>query len=175
MNRKAGRGNRRTTRGCGTLAVLALVLCLGASAEAQMAKQGTYTGRFGWSTMGKTFEIEKDHMVFVGEYSGMVFNDSGSGFMHGTSWVCPGMNDFLHGISTAAQGYCVATDKDGDKAFLTWKGHKATEPHKGGGEFQWAGGTGKYTGITGNNTYDAVFIVPPTSGYSLLKGEWRVP
>jgi len=175
MNRKGGRGHRRTTRGGEARAVVALVLGLGARAEAQMAKQGTYTGRCGWSAMGKTFAIEKDHMVFVGECSGMVFNDAGRGFMHGTSWVCPGMNDLLHGLSTAAQGSCVATDKDGDNAFVTWKGHKATEPNKGGGECQWAGGTGKYTGLTGNKTYDAVFVVPPTSGYSRLKGAWRVP
>jgi len=156
MQRTAARGQRWTTRGCGVLAGVVLMLCFGARAEAQMAKQGTYTARFGWSAIGKTIELEKDHMIFVGEYSGVVFNDAGSGFMHGTSWVCPGLNDFVHGLSTAAQGYCVATDKDGDKAFVTWKGHKATEPNKGGGEFQWTGGTGKYTGITGNN--GAVYV-----------------
>jgi len=135
MQRTAARGQRWTTRGCGVLAGVVLMLCFGTRAEAQMAKQGTYTARFGWSAIGKTIELEKDHMIFVGEYSGVVFNDAGSGFMHGTSWVCPGLNDFVHGLSTAAQGYCVATDKDGDKAFVTWKGHKATEPNKGGGEF----------------------------------------
>ena len=174
MSRKAGRGNMWTTRGLGTLAAMALVLFLGTVAEAQLAKQGTYSSHFGWYAVGKTFELEKDHVLFVGEFNGAVFNDTGSGFMHGTSWVCPGMNDLLKGISTASQGYCVVTDKDGDKAFLAWKGRKNTEPNKVAGDYQWTGGTGKYTGLKGNNTFDAVFVLP-TSGYSILKGEWQLP
>jgi hypothetical protein len=113
-------------------------------------------------------------MFFVGEFNGTVFNDAGSGFLHETAWICPGMNDLRNGISLAAQGYCVVTDKDGDKAFLTWKGHKGTAPNKGSGDFQWTGGTGKYTGLKGNNTYEAV-VITPTSGYSILKGEWQLP
>jgi hypothetical protein len=80
----------------------------------------------------------------------------------------------LKGISTAAQGYCIATDKDGDKAFLTWKGHKSTEPNRLAGDFQWTGGSGKYTGIKGNNTFEAVFVTS-NSGYALHKGEWQLP
>ena len=174
MSRKIGRGNRGTTRGFGVLVAMALVLSLGAVAEAQLAKQGTYSTHFGWYATGKTFEFEKDHVLFVGEFSGAVFNDTGGGFMHGTSWVCPGMNELLKGISTAAQGYCIATDKDGDKAFLTWKGHKSTEPNRLAGDFQWTGGSGKYTGIKGNNTFEAVFVTS-NSGYALHKGEWQLP
>lgn len=158
----------------GGVAAVAFALFLGASAEAQLAKQGTYSTHFGWYAVGKTFEIEKDHVLFVGEFNGAVFNDAGGGFMHGTAWVCPGINDLLKGVSIAAQGYCIATDKDGDKAFLTWKGRKATEPNRVAGDFQWTGGTGKYTGIKGNNTFDAVFVTS-TSGYALQKGEWQLP
>jgi len=84
------------------------------------------------------------------------------------------MNDILKAISIASQGYCVVTDQDGDKAFLAWKGRKSTEPNRVAGDYQWTGGSGKYTGITGNNTFDAVFVVP-NSGYSVLKGEWKLP
>ncbi len=66
MSRKTGRGNTWTTRVLGALATLVLVLCLGASAEAQLAKQGTYSTHFGWYATGKTFELEKDHVLFVG-------------------------------------------------------------------------------------------------------------
>jgi hypothetical protein len=163
-----------TNRAHGMLAAVAIMLSLGARAGAQLAKQGTYTGKFGWYAIGKTFDIEKDHMLFVGEFNGTVFNDTGSGFLHGTAFVCPGMNDVLRGLSLASQGYCVVTDKDGDKAFLTWKGRKMTEPSRVAGDYQWANGTGKYTGITGNNTFEAIFITP-TAGYSALKGKWKLP
>jgi hypothetical protein len=157
-----------------TLAASVLVLCLWANVEAQLARQGTYTAHFGWYAVGKTSELEKEHVLFVGEFNGATFNDAGSGFMHGTSWICPGMNDLLKGISIGSQGYCVVTDRDGDKAFFAWKGRKGTEPNKIAGDFQWTGGTGKYTGIKGNNTFDAVLVLP-TSGYSVLKGEWQLP
>ena len=45
------------------------------NAEAQLAKQGTYSGKFGWYAVGKGFEIEKrkihmdDHIKTIGEFS----------------------------------------------------------------------------------------------------------
>jgi len=51
-----------------------------------------------------------------------------------------------------------------------WKGGKGFE-----GDYQWTGGTGKYNGLKGNNTFRA-FALPSTSqGYGLLKGEWQLP
>lgn len=142
------------------MATVALGLFWGMNAEAQLAKQGTYAGKFGWYAIGKTLEIKNDHLLFVGEFNGTAFNDTGSGFLHGTSFVCPGMNDILQWVSLASHGYCVVTDKDGDKAFLAWKGHKMTESKRVTGDYHWTGGTGKYAGITGNNTFDTVFITP---------------
>ena len=104
------------------------------------------------------------------EFSGTFFNEAGQGFLHGTSWVCPGVNDLTNGASTASQGYCVVTDKEGDKAFLVWKGGKGFE-----GTYQWTGGTGKYTGLKGNNTFRGVPLPPTAQGYGLLKGEWQLP
>src|SRR5262249_46212729 len=69
----------------GTLTALVCVLGLGGHAEAQLAKQGTYTSHFGWYAMGKTYELEKGHTLFQGEYSGTNFNDAGTGFRHPTS------------------------------------------------------------------------------------------
>ena len=140
------------------------------NAEAQLAKQGTYSGKFGWYAVGKGFEIEKGHEFWVGVFSGTFFNDAGEGFMHETSWVCPGVNDVINGVSQVSHGYCVITDKDGDKAFLVWKAGKGFE-----GDYQWTGGTGKYTGIKGNNTFRAFPLLPTSQGYGLLKGEWQLP
>jgi len=51
-----------------------------------------------------------------------------------------------------AQGYCVITDKTNDQAFLVWRG--TIDPTTGfNGDYQWTGGTGKYRGMTGNNTF----------------------
>ena len=66
----------RINRTWGTLAAIACVLWCGASAEAQLAKQGTYAGHFGWYAVGKTVELEPGHLFFLGEYSGTFLNDA---------------------------------------------------------------------------------------------------
>ena len=141
--------------------------------QRQLAKQGEYTGRFGWYSVGKTFEIEKDHVFFTGEFSGAFFNDAGKGFLHQTSVICPGINDVRKDISLDARGYCIVTDRDGDKAFLVWQATNPTKPGEVPGTFQWTGGTGKYTGLTGDNTFTG-FLLPSSSGYSVWKGKWQL-
>ncbi len=76
------------------------------------------------------------------------------------------------GIGTAS-GTCLITDKDGDKVFLVWT---CKNPGSGcQGTFQWTGGTGKYTGITGNNTFTGFPLPSSASGYSVWKGDWKLP
>jgi len=157
----------------GTLTALVYVLGLGAHAEAQLAKQGTYTSHFGWYAIGKTYELEKGHTLFQGEYSGTNFNDAGTGFLHHTSVVCPGMTEGWEGGKGESQGSCIITDQDGDKVFLVWK---CNNPGTGcQGDFQWKGGTEKYMGITGNNTFTGFPIGATSAGHSVWKGEWKLP
>jgi len=43
------------------------------------------------------------------------------------------------------------------------------------GDYQWTGGTGKYAGMKGNNTFSATGIGSTSEGRGLLKGEWQLP
>jgi len=73
-----------------------------------------------------------------------------------------------------AQGYCVITDKTNDKAFLVWRG--TIDPTTGfNGDYQWTGGTGKYRGMTGNNTFSAISVGSTSEGRGVLRGEWQLP
>ncbi len=104
----------------------------------------------------------------------MFFNDVANGFMDKSSVECPGVNDIVNGLSSGNHGYCIVTDKDGDKSFQVWKG-KDTSPNVGAGDFQWTGGTGKYSGITGNGTYRYTGI-GTTPAYSVVwEGAWQLP
>ena len=103
----------------GGLGVLMLVFILGVTAEAQLAKQGKYRGMFSSWSAGATHEIEQGHVFFVGTFSGVFFNDVANSFLDKSAVTCPGVNDIVHGLSMANHGYCIITDKDGDKAFLT--------------------------------------------------------
>jgi hypothetical protein len=75
------------------IVVMTLLVSMVSVAHAQMEKRGTFTSQFGWYANGKTYEIEKDHLLFVGEFSGTNFNDAGRGFLHLVSVACPGIND----------------------------------------------------------------------------------
>lgn len=101
--------------------------------------------------------------------------DSGSGFIHRTAVNCAGANDNVDGIPRLTQGYCTLTDADGDKAILVYKGEKTHGPGAGGGDFQWTGGTGKYVGLRGDNTYDFYTIGQTAQGWVIWKGAWQLP
>jgi hypothetical protein len=88
------------------------------------------------------------------------------GFVFGTSDLIDEEGD--------AGGYCVITDGDSDKAFLEW--HGTIDPATGfNGDYHWTGGTGKYTGMTGENTLSAGIVGATPEGRGILSGEWRLP
>ncbi len=155
------------------LMVVALVLGLGGTAQAQLAKQGTYSGNYGWSFSSTVHQLEEGHIFSQDVYKGTFFNNEGKGFLHESSWVCPGTTELVQGKGEAS-GHCIVTDQDDDKAYIVWKG--TIDPATGfKGDYQWTGGTGKYTGITGNNTFRAMAIGSTPEGLGRLEGEWKLP
>jgi hypothetical protein len=154
-----------------TVLVVVVILFLGASAEAQLPKEGKYTSVFGWTFNGKVMEIEKEYLFIYGEYVGTNFNDEGKGFLHQTALVCSGSGYNLKGVYKGA-GDCVVTDKDGDKALLVWSCEGGPRCD---GEFQWTGGTGKFAGIKGKTVFNGGGIGNTNQGFTTFKGEWRLP
>ena len=148
---------------------IALVFVLGGTAQ---AKSGKYTGHFGWYSVGQIFDIEEVHLFWVGEFTGIFFNDAGSGIFHQMSTKCPAVNDIYDGVGHL-HGYCIMTDADGDKAFLSWK---CEGPAGKGcsGTFDWTAGTGKYTGIQGKNTFQSTNVTL-NEGHVAWQGEYRLP
>ena len=157
------------------ISALFAIALLGAPAMAQQpAKSGTYTGKWGPHAVGQTYEVGKGHVFFVGTFYSVFFNDVAGGFLDKTEGTCPGVNDLVNGVSVAANGYCVMTDKDGDKAFFSWQG-KGTGPGSYAGTFEWTGGTGKYSGIQGHNTWRGNGIGNTMAASIVWEGEWRLP
>ena len=153
---------------------LGLLLCLGVHAESQLAKRGTYQAKLWWQEHGEWFEIESGHMFFVGKFTGTFFNDAGAGFLHRASAVCPGVRDVLKD-SGSGHGYCVITDEDDEgKATLTWR-CKGQRERVCEGVAEWVGGTGKYTGLKGSQTFSVGVRGLGSEGYAIFKGEWQLP
>jgi hypothetical protein len=158
-----------------TFAAVLVIALFAAAAEGQQLQQsGKYTGKFGFQASGQPYELEKGHVFWVGVAHGVFFNDVADGFLDKTEVTCPDVEDIGNGVIVAEHGYCVVTDTDGDKAFLVWQG-KGTGPGAGAGTAQWTGGTGKFAGLQGNQTYRGAGIGKTMAAAVVWEGEWRLP
>jgi hypothetical protein len=135
--------------------------------------QEKVTGEYGWFGVGKTYEIEQGHFYWVGEFSGTFFNDKGAGGMfHRAGVKCPAYFDAdTNTKKSKAAGYCVITDTDGDQAYLTWQNEGNIV--SGAGTFQYSGGTGKYKGLSGRNTFVGTTQVNWADGTSSGFATWN--
>jgi hypothetical protein len=154
---------------CGFAAFMGLVLCNAAHAE-----DWKVTGSFGWFGVGKAYQIEKGHVYFVGEFSGTFFNDKGKDSLFDKAGVkCPAFNDLdLNNKKGKAGGYYTISDATGDQAYLSWKCDGDTAHCTG--TFEYTGGTGKFSGISGsNNTFSATTEVNWQDGTATGFATWN--
>lgn len=153
---------------------MALIATLAATSAvaADLPKSGTYSAHYGWTFSGQVQELGPNRMAYVGMLPGVIFNNAGKGFLHQARVDCSILNDVNQGRGTASGG-CVIIDAEGDKAFAEFKcsGMLPNCP----GDFRWTGGTGKYTGITGNNKFQGNFIGTTGGGWSDWSGEYKLP
>jgi len=164
--------SKKTSTKLFTGAVFAAAFVAATPAQAQ----DKVTGEFGWFGVGKAYEIDKGHFYWVGEFTGTFFNDKGPGSrFHRAGVKCPAYFDAdFNTQKSKAGGYCIITDVDGDKAFLTWQNTGNPMPGGAGpGTFQYTGGTGKYQGISGNNTFVGVTQVNWADGTSTGFATWN--
>jgi len=175
-SRREGKMQASFTRVLAASVAVIIIALFGAAAEAQqLAKSGKYTGKYATHRVGaQTYELEKGHVFLLGSNHGVFLNDVADSFLDKTEVNCPFAVDIVDGVSTGAHGYCIMTDKDDDKAFLVWQG-KGIAPGSNAGTFQWTGGTGKFSGLQGNNTWHGSFIGKTTASSVVWEGEWRLP
>jgi hypothetical protein len=158
----------------------ALAICfvlqmgLGSAAQAQMPKQGKfemmgiYNGK-----LGDSFKIG-DHKLSYYPLTLLNFNKAGKGFLHNTSSVC-----MLIAAAGDFTSYCVTTDMDGDQihSIATVVGGELGVSG-GGRRSTFTGGTGKYEGIQGGYSYEAIYA-PKVEGVLLGHiagaGEYAIP
>jgi hypothetical protein len=111
-------------------------------------------GYFGWSGVGKVYQIEKGHIYWVGDFSGSFASDKGPGSpLDQTGWKCPGFNDLdFNNKKSKAAGHCIVTDPaSGDQLYSVWQCEGDTTACHGTNDY--TGGTGRFQGVTGGNTF----------------------
>jgi hypothetical protein len=117
-------------------------------------------------------KLGEERVVYAGTLPGVMFNNEGKGFMHKARVDCTLFNDVNKGHASA-NGTCVVTDADGDNIFVEWRcsGVMPTCP----GTERFVGGTGKYTGISGDKKFQGNFIGDTGAGWSDWSGEYKLP
>jgi hypothetical protein len=161
------------------LFLLGMIATPQALAQAQVPKSGKFSVHYGWKAAAQTKDLGGGATLFIGEDHGAAFNDAGSGLMHLSAVTCP-QSGIVHAKGFDFRGNCVITDAEGDSIFLNWectgpaKGPGPQEGRCAGTETIW-GGTGKYEGITGKVEFHGGLIGKGPHGYSIWKGDYRMP
>jgi len=145
---------------------------MGCGSPATAEESGTWFGRAVLvATSKKSAKVEDraNHTLSVTEYDGVVFNGDGKPFLDKARYQVVDFTD----AGTSSIGYKTFTEEDGSKVFAKYTLKEAKLPHLRG-VFEFIGGTGKYTGITGNGEYHVV-LVSDTALWDELRGQYKIP
>jgi hypothetical protein len=140
-------------------------------AAEDLPKQGnfavTYTAA---GTLTRTIDVADGTKVVANEARMIATNDAGQGIFHNATGECLGVR-----AGDSRNGYCVFTDKDGDKFVEPWN----IAPGAKKGTATLGPGTGKYKGIDGTLEWEVVTSLPAATGtYNFIgkkRGTYRLP
>ena len=114
-------------------------------------------------------EDQPNHMVYITEYDGAVYNGDGKPFLDKARYQVVAFVD----TAVTRGGYKFFTDADGSKVFAKYAVTEGKLPDVRG-TFEFTGGTGKYEGITGNGTFHDVFV-SDKAAWDELVGDYKIP
>ena len=118
------------------------------------AEQGEIRATAPWEGDGYTFPIGNDRLYMVAVFTGTIFVEDGKGALHTGSIVCPAtVEGDLKTMTKTGQGHCIITNDDGDRIYADYKCTGDFEACRG--PFTLVGGTGKFTGITGEGEMES--------------------
>jgi hypothetical protein len=122
--------------------------------SAWAAEEGTVRATSSWVAEGRYYEIKEDQALFVGAFAGVMFVETKTGAMDSAQLLCPAMVEInLKDGQQSGEGRCIITTRPGDKVYAMWR---CAGEHGTGcaGTFTFTGGTGRFTGITGNSAFE---------------------
>ena len=135
-----------TTKIAALLTSLFLCLLSSIAGAQDLPRSGSISWHTGWRDNGTTLNLAEGHVQGHGSVAGTSFNDNGSGPLHLGAAECV-YTFYARGDKVVNKGYCAFGDDDGDRIFTDWTGQGST------GTNVIVGGTGKYTGITGQGPW----------------------
>ena len=156
--------------------LLTSVATVGAGAQEEIPREGTFDGR--WEVVGKAHKIElgEDRTVTVGKLQGaVVLTGHARGLARGFRAECVGMQD----PKTGGVGRCVWKDRFDHEIWSEIESDSVGTSRHSRGVF--VGGTGKFEGIVGDFEFDWIYMTPASGegnvrGYTTqVNGRWKLP
>jgi len=156
---------------------LSLLATAGAVFGEEMAKGGTFTGKYYSSVTVKVLDMSEGRFQMNFSSTGTLVSDNEEGFLHLAAVYTLGTGHAAEGV-VVYTGSMVFTATDGDKVYATVKGSGAVREHSNG-VVTFTGGTGRYTGIQGEGEYTRFPLPPATEGVwtsmGIVTGNYKLP
>jgi hypothetical protein len=138
------------------MTVIAAALAVSSNGmAAELAKSGTFEGRFYSHTVQKIEDLETadDMKAYVNESFGFHAGNQHGNFLDGTTERCVGFGSYSKAGAVREVGRCTSTDADGDKIFEEYEVQLSDAKDTTPGKAKFLGGTGKYTGLRATLTF----------------------
>jgi hypothetical protein len=157
--------------------VLVLLITFVPFSNAQMAKEGSTSGRSTWITNFTLLPMGQERVQISYEGYGVSLSDTREGILHNASAYVVGSAHSFKGRYEDDSGFVRYTRPDGDQIFMTYK--CAGEAGKTGkGTYTFVGGTGKFVGLQGSGEFTRFMLRPPKKGVgaslNISKGSWKI-
>lgn len=112
------------------------------------AEQATVKATAPWKGEGFAFPIGENRVYMVAVFTGLMFVEDSQGALHAGSLVCPATVEAdLETMTKTGKGHCIISNTEGERVYAEFSCSGDLEGCKG--PFLITGGTGKFTGITG--------------------------
>jgi hypothetical protein len=161
-----------------SILALAVVVTFVPISNAEMAKEGSTSGKITWIVHYKFLPMGKERVQINYEGYGVALSDTGEGLLHNASGYVVGSAHSFKGRYEDDSGMVVFTRPDGDQIFITYK--CAGEAGKvGRGTTAFVGGTGKFVGIQGNGEFTRYTLQPIKkvaigASLNVSKSQWKI-
>jgi len=131
----------------GFIVVTALLLFV--ATVAVQAEEGTVKAMAPWQGQGKAYVTGPEKMLFVGEFNGIMYVETGEGTLDAALILCPATQEInIKGMTSRAHGNCIISPAKGDIIFAEWK--CSGKPGGCNGTLTLTDGTGRFKGISGS-------------------------
>ncbi len=151
--------------GCFCVAVLAFLVVSGVQSIARSDEGKTSYTTYYTVKSGSTLKLGEGRSHTITEFTGLTQNDAGEDMFNHMTARCVGIYSSESGV-TEGQGGCIEVDKDGDEVFTDFTFTSSTKPP--GGVHTLIGGTGKYSGISGEARFTVEYPKPPAEGMRMF-------